>query len=254
MEDKKQTIIQYLSGRRDYWQGVELYRIYGINLMLKRRFQMARHTPALEQLLFDELRKIAGVTASELQNLQRIAPAVSIVPKTEPEPQKQTATPVVAEEIVERIRFRDRFPFLSDPSCPDALKIMVNDMLTAHENFAKAHTEMVTLDDGADASSLAETIVENYIANAEMWEEIKYYQEHGRILGKAEFFQKLSRAQELSDLTDMELRSRITNARSNISKAKKKGDTEGVSKWMSAKEEAEAEQKRRINTLNNDGE
>jgi len=71
-QDKRKVITEYLKGPRDYNEGVALYQRFGVNLMLKRRF-VVDDTATTREILFDELRKIAGLTESEFAALPRRA-------------------------------------------------------------------------------------------------------------------------------------------------------------------------------------
>ena len=70
--EQKKEITAYLCGPRDYAEGVALYQRYGVNLRLKRQF--AVEDPAvIREILFDELRKLAGLSEIEFNYLPRQA-------------------------------------------------------------------------------------------------------------------------------------------------------------------------------------
>ncbi|MDO4779815.1 MAG: hypothetical protein Q3992_02180, partial [Bacteroides sp.] len=48
----------------------------------------------------------------------------------------------VPEEVTNAIRFRDKYPFLREATCPDELKILVSDMFTAHDKYRTAHKKL----------------------------------------------------------------------------------------------------------------
>lgn len=70
--DPKKMITDYLCGPRDYAEGVALYQRYGVNLRLKRQFAL-EDTAVLREILFDELRKLAGLSEIEYNRLPRLA-------------------------------------------------------------------------------------------------------------------------------------------------------------------------------------
>lgn len=70
-QDKKQ-ITEYLAGSRDYSEGVSLYQRFGQNLRLKRLF-VTDDTQTTKEILFEELRKLAGLTDQEFAHLPRRA-------------------------------------------------------------------------------------------------------------------------------------------------------------------------------------
>jgi transcriptional regulator with XRE-family HTH domain len=218
----KQTIITYLSGPRNYNEGVALYQRYGSNLRLKRQFAVTS-TSFSKELLYDELRKLAGLTEAEYKNLPRLAAQKKVV-ATETVADKETkakddedvlvelarnlgvtvddlvspefqervlALPEVENRIAEiteeleevrskyaaapetvrkMIRLRERFPFLNSPDCPDELKILVADMLTAYGAYKAAFARLQELGDEESAKAAAdcETVVTEYIENREI--------------------------------------------------------------------------------------
>lgn len=77
--EQKKEIIAYLSGPRDYAEGVAIYSRFGVNLRLKRQFAID-NTMATREILFDELRKLAGLTEIEFDRLPRLAVSHSPAP------------------------------------------------------------------------------------------------------------------------------------------------------------------------------
>lgn len=306
---QKQEIIDFLSGPRIYATGVELYKLYGSNRMLLRRFQFDE-TETTREILFDELRKIAGLSDLEYARLPRraakTAPAPSIpVPVKKPDTgqdndaalilladsfgvtvdelvspdfqdrvlamdetaerveeltdeleavrTKYAATP---EPVRKMIRFREKYKFLNDPECPDILKILVADMFTAYGQYKQAFAELQKLPDNAEAAQALEncrTVVENYLRNREIWDELEYYRANGTILGKAAKFKELEVAEDLAELSDVDLMKKIQSAKVNISKNKKRlsegnADEKGAAlydSWVQRLDELERERERR---------
>ncbi|WP_302314323.1 hypothetical protein [uncultured Muribaculum sp.] len=70
--EQKKEITAYLCGPRDYAEGVALYQRYGVNLRLKRQFAV-EDTAVIREILFDELRKLAGLSEIEFNYLPRQA-------------------------------------------------------------------------------------------------------------------------------------------------------------------------------------
>ncbi|WP_321517449.1 hypothetical protein [uncultured Bacteroides sp.] len=267
----KELIIAYLRTHRNFYEGVALYDQFGVNRMLKAQFRKIGETEAIKKTLFEELRKLAGLTETEFKSLKRVAfvaaPRVStVVPKVYDDDQllaladkfgitvdelvsDETAEKILShedyqdqiEELTEElsnaktkycqvpeavkktIRFREDFPFLNAPDCPDKLKVLVADMFRAYDVFREAHEQLVNMPDNTsfgEAFKEAQTAVESYLDNREMWEELEYYKENGEILGKAGCLKSLVEQKEISGLSDLDLSKQISNARSNISKAK----------------------------------
>lgn len=300
----KELIIAYLQTHRNFYEGVALYEQYGPNRMLKAQFRKIGETEAIKKTLFEELRKLAGLTEQDFKSLKRVAfvaaPTIKspVVPKfydddkllalaeklgitVEELVSEETAEKILSHEdyqdqiedlteeladarkkycqvpeaIKKTIRFREEFPFLNAPDCPDELKVLVADMFSAYDKFRAAHENLVNMPDNAsiaEAFKEAQTAVESYLDNREMWDELEYYKEKGEVLGKAECLKALVEQKEISSLSDIDLSKQIANARSNISKAKAslqaaendedkaKAET-NLSKWESRKSLLEKE-------------
>lgn len=166
------------------------------------------------------------------------------------------------ETVRKAIRFREEFPFLRQPDCPDELKVLVADMFSAYDLYRESHRMLVeTPDDVATGETYlwAKTAVENFLENRQMWEELEYYKNNGEILGKAQVMRQAREKQEISSLTDLELSKQLGNAKSNISKGKNELEKapdeekrakamEKTRKWTERKNLLEAEMESRKKT------
>lgn len=261
---KQQIITDYLRGPRAYSEGVELYIRYGANLRLRQVFSRGESS-TLKEMLIEELRKMAGLSPEDFKALRRcvrtspaippedMATAPASVPEKGPMP---TPAPPAARKM---LRFRERYPFLSSPECPDELKVLVADMFSAYDNYRDAHTKLLGLGDAmsAEAADLCRVAVENYLADREILDELNYYQEHGEILGKCEKLRKMAMQEDLSALEDMDLMGKLRSATSNVSKHRKTvneltaagKDTEkalaALTRWEDRKRLLESEVERR---------
>lgn len=281
----KKEIISYLEGIRNFNEGVILYDKYGYNRMLKAQFRRIGETEETKGMLFEELRKLAGMSEKEFKNIRRRANSIRPVERKDMVPVKDpfelrilkiakvfgvSIDDLVSEDFYEKvlevdenkerveeleakldevkdeledvrskykeapetvrktIKFREQFPFLNNPDCPNELKILVSDMFTAYDQYKNAHAELVAAPDDLVNEELfrtVKTVVENYLDNREMWEELEYYKEHGTVLGKAAIFQELIEKKDLKAVPSLELTKKLTNAKANISKARKGVDT-----------------------------
>lgn len=77
---EKQEIVAYLSGPRNYAEGVKLYERHGHNRMYKRRFVL-EDTEFSRALLAEELRKLAGLSDAEFHRLPRLAKSNTSTPQ-----------------------------------------------------------------------------------------------------------------------------------------------------------------------------
>lgn len=236
--DKIAEIKAWLQGPRNYDEGVALYERYGLNRMLRRKFAIER-TAFIRDMLVEELRKIAGITTTELARLpRRAARAVAVVPS---KPRQQAPA-----EVKEKLRFRERFPFLNAPDCPDEVKVMVADMFTAYGAYHDAFSRLQELPDDANGAKEAQAIVENYLADRQMWEALEYFKAHNAL--PQEEVKASDDGDTVALMTDMELADGLRNARSNVSKKKaalKKADTDearaALLRWEQRRDLLEAE-------------
>lgn len=266
-ETKKREIRDWLAGPRVYEEGVQLYERYGNNLRMKKQFRFDP-TATTRAMLVDELRRMAGLTEHELAALPRRSHTARQAPPAVGTP-NQGGTQSIGSETPEQpgkpvqlgkiVTLRERFPFLNSPDCPDVLKILVNDMITAHNGYKSAHARLVAMDDAATDESAAdcETVVESYLANREMWRELEYYRDHGALLGKAAIFSKMQQREDLSALSDVDLIGKLRSAMVNTSKHKKKAEAAAAAgtpdekaeasyrSWLTRKQELQEELDRR---------
>lgn len=315
-QDKNQ-ITEYLAGSRDYSEGVSLYQRFGQNLRLKRLF-ITDDTQTTKEILFEELRKLAGLTEQEFAHLPRRAAtpkptlngltAKAIIfddPKDNEATLKEladsfgvTVDELVSPDFQERvlamdenadrieeltdqldearskyaetpepvkkmIRFREKYPFLNSPDCPDVLKVLVADMFTSYDNYKAAHARLQVLADDEAAAALAdcEKVVTEYLKNREIWDELEYYRENGTILGKAAKFREMEAAEDYTKLSEIDLMKKLQSANVNESKhrkavntAKEKGETNeraeaALARWSATKKALQEEVARRKKKL-----
>ena len=303
----KEQIISYLQGPRNFAEGVALYEIFGVNRMLKAKFRQIGECEMTKGALFEELRKLAGLSEMDFSSMRRTAynkpepipeTVKSVLPKTYVDDSLialadrfgVTVDELVSDEFIEKvlsadenqdkvdeleeeleeakskycevpetvrktIRFREEFPFLNEKDCPNEFKILVSDMFSAYDLYRESHEMLAnTPDDVASEETFrwAKTAVENYLDNREMWEELEYYRENHKILGKAKIMQELAERNEISALPDLDLVKQLNNAKSNISKGKndlEKSDNEEkkakaqakIEKWTNKKDILEKE-------------
>lgn len=227
-------IIAWLQGPRPYNEGAALYAKYGSNQRLRRLF-LTREDPTLRGILLEELRRLSGLSNAAMRTLRRYAytPTTPHTDAPEQETAQQTPQPTAADtatlatpEMTRRVLgFRERFPFLAQPDCPDILKILVSDMFTAYGAWKDARRRLLDLPADADlkeAASLAETVVEKFLEDDAMWRELEHYRDHGEILGEAPVMARYFEEQEVSKMTDLALIKAKNAAKANLSKNRKR--------------------------------
>ena len=121
------------------------------------------------------------------------------------------AAPEIAQPVVHPRRFREDWPFLQDPGCPNELKILAADKITAYRNYVSAHEQLDDCTSPKECYAVAKKLIENYIENRKIHSELAYFKEHGNTLGKHPIFDELKHCAELRRLPIAELFRRKEN-------------------------------------------
>jgi hypothetical protein len=275
----KQKIITYLEGPRNLAEGIALVLAHSRNLPLIRTLQRRRQDTPYAGEVFEELRKMAGLTPFAFAHMKRYAKRppeeetkanvshVTILgidekpcypPKEEASPSSsEPAAKPVSDTLQKMINFRKRFPFLNDPKCPDVLKILVADMFTAYGKYRDAHQQLTQVPDDKMAPELTETVLDNFLEDRAIMAELEYYRDNGQLLGKHPKVAAQGKTDEISSMSDFDLAKALKNAMSNVSKAslaiqrnpdRVEENKARLAKWTARKEAIQAEIERRSNS------
>lgn len=128
----------------------------------------------------------------------------------------------VPVEVKRSFKLREEFPFLKQKDCPPILKELVADMLTAYDNFIEGHQKMVGTMDEETINSLSKEVVENYLENRQIWEELNHYKEKGELLGNHPLFEWIGRRNEITDMKTADLVQLQKQLENKIPRTKKK--------------------------------
>jgi hypothetical protein len=95
--------------------------------------------------------------------------------------------------------------------CPPELKILVADMLTAHDAYKLSHEALFSVNTFEQIHQASRDTVENYLENRRIWDELNHYKTNGTILGKHPIFdwmkrQDAIRHMKVGDLVTMKIR------------------------------------------------
>ena len=121
----------------------------------------------------------------------------------------QSSSPVLLHS--NRSSFREQWSFLDEEGCPNELKILVADKITAYRNYTSAHRKLFSCTSRQDCFATAKKVVENFLENRKILSELAYYKEHHTLLGKHPIFGEVKRLVELRRLPITELFRRKTN-------------------------------------------
>ena len=225
----KQRILKYLQTDRTFEAGLALYMELGQSMSFKMVLNRQGYTDYNHQLLLDQLRLTGNISADEFRAItenpvKKEVPIVVLGPPT----QEEVATFIteLPEYVRKSIKLRDEFPFLREKDCPEPLKILVADMISAYENYMINHERLFTAATPEDFAAATKDVVENYLENREIWDELTHYKEKKELLGKHPVFAQMVRFKEIATLKGDELAKLQKSLENNISRNKKKIDEE----------------------------
>lgn len=221
----KDQVIHFLKNKpvnliQQFNQAFELYRRspFCSNSII-RRCNLGYTERNLDTLLYD-LQKGFGIKDVEL-----------LCDKTPVQSQEDLQKDL--SKLQERTKISDDFPFLRNKDCPDGLKILVNDKITAWKEFCKSHKELVekyfkgeitpetNLEESLELTKLIKETVENFELNRDIYEELEYYKENHKILGKHPVLKEALLEQEIKELSAVDLVKRKDRNIHKIARAKR---------------------------------
>ncbi|MFZ4546815.1 MAG: hypothetical protein ACOYN4_05250 [Bacteroidales bacterium] len=223
----KNRISEYLLTDRKFDSGVHLYMQYGNSLSFKNTLNRQGFSKYNHDILLEELRKLAGVSPEQFKIFKQSAPEENVNVKQDVLPQivtpaeKEVLIREIPEQIRKSIRLRDDFPFLASADCPDEFKILVHDMLSAYSNYIDAHKRLFDATTGDELQEIASAVVEGYLENRQIWDELNHYKLTGKILGKHVIFSTTDRMLEIRNMTTAELVKLQKSLMNNIARYKK---------------------------------
>lgn len=128
----------------------------------------------------------------------------------------------IPENVQKTIKLREEFPFLKEKDCPEELKVLVADMLTAYDNYVEAHEQLFDTISEKEIDRLTQQVVENYIENQAIWKELNYYKEKKELLGKHPIFEWMKRKEKIEALSNADKLKLRDNLKNNIFRTKQK--------------------------------
>ena len=246
--EQKKEITAYLCGPRDYAEGVALYQRYGVNLRLKRQFAV-EDTAVIREILFDELRKLAGLSEIEFNHLPRQA-----VKKTaqlndvqakcvilDDEKNDESALMELADSFGVTVDelvspdFQERVLAMDENA--DRIDELTDELEAARSKYAEApepvrkmirFREKYPFLNSTDCPDVLKILVAdmftaygNYKAAHARLQVLGDADSAGVILGKAAKFREMEAAEDLTKISDVDLMGQLRSAGVQESKAKK---------------------------------
>ena len=107
------------------------------------------------------------------------------------------------------------------------LEALASRKFTKYRAYVRLHRQLRDCTSLEDCARVAGELVDNYIDNRLIWQELNWYKEHGSLLGKHPAFAEFRRRRELNNLPVKELVKRLRQVEMNIWRVKSelaKGD------------------------------
>jgi hypothetical protein len=165
-----------------------------------------------------QLCKIAGISGKDAEKLKAGYKAAPVATDT-------MRTPIAMIQETARLnneskKIRQEFPFLMDPGCPDELKILVADKITAYYKYCEAHEKLNgELEHSRD-------VVENWLENRLIYKELNYYKKHKKPLMEHPIWEQMKREKEIGKMNVVALVALMKNLNMNIWRNKKQLEKE----------------------------
>lgn len=171
----KEKIHQWLKAGCPLTEGLKLLETYSKNKLLVR---MVKIDPAKGlALMVKELSSLAGLEAD-----------------------KTTAS------SQEKVRgFRDEFPFLNEPGCPMELRALVTDKFSSFYRYRDLHKGLSDCTTAKDCANNCRLLIDNYLENRAIYDELDYYKKHGTVLGRHHIFKHMNKMKALRKMSIKEL-------------------------------------------------
>lgn len=139
-------------------------------------------------------------------------------------------------DVMDGMKFRDEYPFLDIETTPMEIKALVTDKISAYKSYAAAHAEILTAADNGEAEDrlfeLGKEALAKWTLNQEIKDELDYYRDSGKILGKHASLSDLKMKQDVGEMSEAELFKSRSNAQKSISRYKGQGNTELTDVWQ----------------------
>ncbi|KAA6325083.1 hypothetical protein EZS27_025663 [termite gut metagenome] len=116
--------------------------------------------------------------------------------------------------------FRDEFPYLNDPACPAELETLSSRKFAKYHLYVHLHKQLRDCTSLKECAHISRQLIDNYLENRQIWEELNYYKEHHALLGKHAVFREFARRKELLSLPVKELMLRKSKIENNIWRVK----------------------------------
>ena len=116
--------------------------------------------------------------------------------------------------------FRQEFQFLGQPGCPVELEALASRKISKYQDYVRLHNSLRNCTSLTECADVSRELIESYMENRMIWNELNYYKEHRTLLGKHSIYGEFRRRNELLRLPVKELVRRQIQVENNIWRVK----------------------------------
>lgn len=208
-------------------QAFALYRESdGKNIAVERVINATGYTPnGLANLLYD-LQKMHGISdvekisvqssviSDQLEELKEEKETLEFEKLDLEEENEELKDQVKSLKLAPKLdakQIRVEFPFLNDKDCPNELKILIADKITAWNRYLELQGYLVKIESGEmsatkeELADISKDAIEAFNENKLIYDELNCYQTTGKVLGVHPIFKKLQLTREVEEMTADEL-------------------------------------------------
>lgn len=113
-------------------------------------------------------------------------------------------------------KLRDRWPFLSEPDCPVELQALVTRRITRYHEYSSLYPKLREAETLTELSTVCGQLLDAYIDNQQIFQELEYYQKHRKVLGRHPYFQHFRQVYKLRSMSIRDLIREQEKTRDNI--------------------------------------
>ena len=118
------------------------------------------------------------------------------------------------------IKLRDEFPFLADADCPIELQALVTRRISSYHEYQNKWFQLLQCATLEDCAKIAGEVVNSYLDNRKIYDELNYYQKYHKVYGHHRIFQEFSQAKKLRTMSIKDLLRRQYQVENNIWRVK----------------------------------
>jgi len=199
-----EKVTHWLQSGADYDAGLQLY-VKSVGKGHPTIYILRKKSEANYQLLVKSLCYRAGIPETYKNQTAKSN-------HQKPESKQQTA---------KRKPLRQDYTFLSEPGTPNELKVLVSNKITAYHEYKAAHAKLFDNLSPDEEYANVRNLVENYIENYTIHQELSHYQKNRTILGKHPIFEEMKRLKKYRHTNSVELFKQKKRVEHNIWRIRK---------------------------------